>query len=374
MTAPIQRVIVNAQKSMTSLANKHTPFVTDEWYVMGFTADFDHSLKPMRLLGQGVVTYRKSDGHVVVLEDRCPHRSFPLSRGSLDGDVIVCGYHGFRFDGCGDLIEVPSQSTCPKGVGIRNYATHEVHGLVWVWMGEVSEADVSKIPTQDWITDPEWACTSGYFHHPGNYVSLHENLMDLTHLSFLHAATIGTPDYAKAPYETELKEHTFKLVRRVVPTTLAPVWGKTTGLEGNDQAARIATSEFLSPGLHRVSVTFYDSSLPESERQYFQIKTAHILTPETNGTCHYFIVHGRNFALDDKELEHFMHEGLFAAFQEDVDGLSALEEKLTEYGDNLYEISVASDTPGVAMRRYLKKRAVACVPALAVDVKSMDHA
>lgn len=362
MTIPEQRIIASTKKSMTSLANKDTPLIFDEWYVMGFSDEYKSELKSKKILGVKVVAYRMTNGEVVALDDRCPHRSFPLSRGSLDGDTLVCGYHGFRFNGNGDLIEVPSQDMCPKGIGVKNYRVYEEHGLIWIWMGELKQADISRIPTQEWIVDKDWACTRGYFHHPGNYVSMHENLMDLTHLSFLHADTIGTPDYARAPYVSELKEHTFKLVRKVVPTTLSPVWGETTGLAGNDKAARIATSEFLSPALHRVSVTFYDSSLPETMRQEFQIKTAHILTPESPNSCHYFVVHGRNFAQDDKEIEEFMHEQLFAAFEEDVIGLSALEEVLCEYGDSIYEISVASDAPGVAMRRYLKKRALALAP------------
>jgi vanillate O-demethylase monooxygenase subunit len=185
--------------------------------------------------------------------------------------------------------------------------------------------------------------------------------MDLTHLSFLHAETIGTPDYASTPYKLDLKEGHYKLIRDVVPTTLSPVWGQTTGLEGIDTAARIVTSEFLSPGLHRVSVTFYDSALPAKTRPEFHIRTAHIVTPETPSSMHYFLVHGRDFAQQDQAIGEYMHEQLFAAFMEDVEGLGALEQVLDDIqGDErAYEISVASDTPAVAMRMYLKQRALA---------------
>ena len=153
------------------------------------------------------------------------------------------------------------------------------------------------------------------------------------------------------------KDGHYTLIREVVPTTLSPVWGQTTGLAGKDSGARIATSEFLSPGLHQVSVSFYDSALDEAERETFKIHTAHILTPETNNTMHYFIVHGRDFALDDAQVEAFMHEQLFAAFEEDVVGLGALEQVLGDQDQYHYEISVRSDAPAVATRIYLKKRA-----------------
>ena len=143
-----------------------------------------------------------------------------------------------------------------------------------------------------------------------------------------------------------------------MPTTLPPVWAEPTGLTGCDTAARIVKSEFKSPAFHQVNVNFYDSKLPESERKVSRIRTAHLLTPETHNSCHYFIVHGRDFALEEDSVTAFMHEQLFKAFQEDVDGMAALEQvwDTTDPAD-MYEMSVASDGPSVAMRRYLKARA-----------------
>jgi hypothetical protein len=140
----------------------------------------------------------------------------------------------------------------------------------------------------------------------------------------------------------------------VVPTALSPVQGKTTSLEGIDTAVRIATSEFLSPGLRRLSVTFYDSALPAETRPEFHIRIAHIVTPETPNSMHYCLVHGRNFAQQDQAIGEFMHEQLFAAFTEDMEGLGALEKVLDdiEGDEQTYGISVASDAPAVAMRTY----------------------
>lgn len=356
MTLPSDNLILGSRKAASRMADRNTPFVFNEWYVAAFTDDVGHELLPRTLLGKRLLLYRTQAGKAVALEDRCAHRSFPLSKSTLDGDTIVCNYHGFRYDENGDLIEVPSQKACPRGVGIRTYPLVERGPLLWIWMGDSALADESRLPDQAWTRSPEWECTAGYFHHPGNYVSMHENLLDLTHLSFLHANTIGTPDYASAPFELDLKDGYYKLVRNVVPTTLSPVWAKSTGLEG-PTAARIATSEFLSPGLHRVSVTFYDTAQPEQTRPVYRIHTAHILTPETHGTMHYHIIHGRDFDLENQALGEFMHEGLFAAFQEDVEGLGALEAVLGDVDENHYEISVASDAPAVAMRVYLKRRA-----------------
>jgi vanillate O-demethylase monooxygenase subunit len=357
MTRPQQTVIFAAQNAAARLADRDTPFVMNEWYVAAFADEIQHQLLARTLLGKRLVFYRSTQGQVVALEDRCPHRSMPLSAGTLEQDTIVCGYHGFRFNTEGNCIEVPSQASCPHNVGIRAYRTHERGAVVWIWMGESEQADLSKLPAQDWMADPLWERSQGYLGLQANYVRLHENLLDLTHLSFLHAKSFGTPDYAKAAFETEIGDGQFALLRNVVPTTLPPVWGVPTGLTGQGQAARIVRSEFRSLGLHEVSVLFYDCHLPETQRPQFRIRTAHMPTPETATRTHYFIVHGRDFALDDPGTTRFMHDQLFVAFQEDVDGLALQELALASTpAEDLYEFSVAADAPAVAMRRYVLAR------------------
>lgn len=357
MTRPLPKVIAASQAASQRLADRHTPFIMDDWYVAAFGQEVKDQLLARTLLGQRVVLYRAANRQVVALEDRCPHRSMPLSAGTLERDTIVCGYHGFRFNTEGNCIEVPSQTTCPANIGIKSYRTHERGPVVWIWMGDPDKADLSKLPSQDWLEDPQWETSQGYLHLPASYVRLHENLLDLTHLSFLHAKSFGTPDYAKATFESEIGDGQFALLRNVVPTTLPPVWGVPTGLTGQGQAARIVRSAFRSVGVHEVSVSFYDCHVPESERKTFRIRTAHMPTPETATSTHYFIVHGRDFAQGDAATTQFMHDQLFVAFQEDVDGLALQEQALAATArEDLYEFSVAADGPAVAMRRYLLAR------------------
>lgn len=356
MTRPDARVIQAAQTASSRMADRHTPFVFNAWYVAAFGEELGKGLLARQLLGKRVVMYRASSGEPVALEDRCPHRSYPLSAGTRDGDTIVCGYHGLRFNTEGDCVEVPSQPNCPKNIGTRRYALAERGPLVWIWMGQADQADESQLPPQDWLLDASWKTSHGYLGLKASYVRLHENLLDLTHLSYLHANTFGTPDYAKAQYDTEIGDGVFSLQRNVVPTTLPALWAKPTGLEGVASAARIARSVFWSPAMHEVNVRFYDSALAEGQRPEFRIRTAHLPTPETATSTHYFVVHGRDFAQNDEAMTEFMHRNLFAAFQEDVDGLALQEERLAEAGDELYEISVAADAASVAMRRYLKQR------------------
>ncbi len=357
MTLPAPGLLRAAGAALGQMADRSTPFIKDEWYVIAFANELGRVLLKRTVLGQRLVLFRTKAGQPVALADRCAHRSFPLSAGTLDGDTIICGYHGLRYDSSGDCIEIPSQKTCPKGIGVRVFPLVERGPLVWGWLGD-APADIARIPATPWLADPDWPSSRGYFHLPGNYVSLHENLLDLTHLSYVHAKSFGTPDYVSAPYETSCEEGHYRITRRVAPTRLPPVWAKPAGLE-HDHGARIATSEFVSPGLHVVSATFYDYKLPAAGRPEFTIRTCHMPTPETHGSTHYFIVHSRGFAQQDASVTDFMHQELFAAFREDVAALSQLEEVLASPGDPFYEISIASDAPAVAMRRYLLKRALA---------------
>ncbi|HEV7715870.1 MAG TPA: aromatic ring-hydroxylating dioxygenase subunit alpha [Steroidobacteraceae bacterium] len=363
MALPAPSLVRAARVAMNQMADRNTPFVENEWYVVAFAAELQRSLLKRTVLGRHIVMFRTEAGMPVALDDRCPHRSYPLSAGILDGDTVICGYHGLRYDAAGDCIEVPSQKTCPKGIGVRSYPLVESGPFVWGWLGD-APADPARIPATPWLTSNDWVSSQGYFHLAGNYVSLHENLLDLTHLSYVHANSFGTPEYASSPFELSLEEGHYRITRRVIPTRLPPVWSKPTQLE-HDHAARIATSEFRSPGLHVVTVNFYDCELPEGNRPEFLIRTSHVPTPETHGSTHYFIVHSRDFAQTDTGVTDFMHEQLFLAFREDVEALTRLEATLEAPGEPFYEISIASDAPAVAMRRYLKRRALAERPEAA---------
>lgn len=354
------RVREAALRLQAELADERTPFVMDEWYVAAFADEVTRTPLARRILGIPVMMLRRTDGGLMALEDRCAHRSMPLSLGTVEGDTIVCGYHGARFGCDGACQAVPSQSVVPPGARVRAFAIEQRGPLVWIWMG-ATPPDRNP-PHPAWISDTEgWQASRERLYMRASYVRLHENLLDLTHLSFLHARTFGTPDYASAPYETQIDADAgrFALTRSVVPTRLPPIWAKPTGLEGRD-AARIASSTFVSPALHEVHVRFHGCDRPAEEQPSRAIRTAHIVTPETATSTHYFIHHGRNFALEEDEITGFMHTQLLAAFQEDIDGLEAIERNLAHYAPGTaHEISFRADGPSLAMRRWLKRRAEA---------------
>lgn len=357
MDSTPDRIREAARRLQAELADERTPFVTDAWYVAAFADEVTRTPLARCVLGLPLVLLRRTDGGVVALEDRCPHRSMPLSRGAVEGDTLVCAYHGARFGCDGICIQVPSQPVVPPGARVRAFPVQQRGPLVWVWMGP--SAPDAEPPHPAWVDDAGWVASQQRLHLQASYVRLHENLLDLTHLSFLHARTFGTPDYASAPYETTIDEARgrFSLTRSVMPTRLPPIWGRPTGLEGVD-AARIASSTFVSPALHEVHVRFHACDRPAAEQPPLAIRTAHIVTPETATRTHYFVRHARNFALEDEGITDFMHRQLLAAFQEDIDGLEAIERNLAAYAPgSAMEISFQADKPSLAMRRWLRRRA-----------------
>ena len=285
MPAMPDRIRQAALHLQQQLADERSPLVMNCWYVAALGDELGRQPLARRLLGLPVVMYRRQDGRAVGLEDRCAHRSFPLSRGQLIGDDLQCGYHGACYNPEGHCTKVPSQAQQPPppGAVVRNFPLREQGLLVWIWPGDPALAEGTPLPQQPWMTDHDgWVSSTERMHLQASHVRLHENLLDLTHLSFLHANTFGTPDYATAPFEVQLDEATgrFSIQRSVVPTRLPPLWAKPTGLEGVD-AARIAESTFVAPSLHVVAVKFYACSQPEAEQPSRAIRTAHIVTPET---------------------------------------------------------------------------------------------
>jgi vanillate O-demethylase monooxygenase subunit len=338
-----------------ALADEHTPFIRNAWYIACFSEDVPPD-RPFgrKLLGENVAFYRKSDGTVVAMKDRCPHRSFPLSASRVDGDEIVCGYHGIRYDSEGRCKLVPTQAAAPRALQVATFKVIETAPVVWIWMGDPTIAERTPLPPAPWMLDGSgWATSRSYLNVRASYVFLHENLLDLSHLTFLHAATFGTPDYAKAPYETELGSETIVVRRTVQPTRLPPIYANPLNMQGVD-AARIVTSTYWTPGLSVSAVVLRNLEEPEDRRVDHHIRTAQLVTPCDHMSVHYHFIVARDFAVEDKEASEFILKGIQAAFAEDVFALEHIARIRREDPDQEFvEKSISSDKAGVTLRRRL---------------------
>ena len=112
----------------------------DCWYALAPSEAVGRSLLAYRVAGLPVVVFRTTAGQAVALHDRCVHRPYPLSAGSLEGDRLTCGMCGFIYGPNGTCLSVPTQSRIPLGAAVRAYPVREEQGLVWVWPGEPGRA------------------------------------------------------------------------------------------------------------------------------------------------------------------------------------------------------------------------------------------
>jgi phenylpropionate dioxygenase-like ring-hydroxylating dioxygenase large terminal subunit len=353
----MNRATAPAPASSTGIATAATPFIHNAWYVAAEARELSRTPIARTLLGTSVVLFRKTDGTVVALQNRCAHRSFPLVHGTLEGDTLVCGYHGLRYDCSGRCIEIPMQKSVPAAIKVRAYLTREIGPFVWIWMGNAERGAGVEPPHQEWMDAPQWAQGWAYLKVRGSYVHLHENLLDLSHLSFLHAKTFGTPEYARAPVEMHTDGGELEVWRHV-ECVLPPIYSKPLGWSGM-KARRSSGSKFVSPGLHVNSGLFVNLEQPQANPSpQPMIRVAQLITPETSTSTHYWTLQARNFAVGDREMGEFMIKSLVSAFEEDAFALGKITEMHELEADHPFaEISIPTDRAGVMMRRLLKKLA-----------------
>ena len=156
------------------------PFPMNAWYAAAWDVDIKHALFPRTICGKHVVMYRQADGQVTALEDACWHRLVPLSKGRLEGDTVVCGYHGLKYNSSGRCTFMPSQETINPSACVRAYPVVERHRFIWLWMGDPALADPALVPDMHWNDDPAWAGDGKTIHVKCDYRLVVDNLMDLT--------------------------------------------------------------------------------------------------------------------------------------------------------------------------------------------------
>jgi phenylpropionate dioxygenase-like ring-hydroxylating dioxygenase large terminal subunit len=183
-------------------------FVRNCWYAAGWSKDFAADvLTPVTILNEPIVIYRKSDAAIVALQDRCCHRFAPLSAGRLEGDDVRCMYHGLKFAPSGKCVEIPGQSMIPPQACVRSFPIVDRYSCAWIWMGEPALADTSLIPDFVGIDDPRWVMKPGRMDYDANYMLINDNLLDLSHIPFLHSRSLGaalTPEGVSRPTVTRL--------------------------------------------------------------------------------------------------------------------------------------------------------------------------
>ena len=197
-------------------------FVRNRWYVAAWDSEVDRTPIARTICGEPIVLYRKLDRGVVALRDACPHRLLPLSMGIKEGDSIRCRYHGLVIGPDGRAEEMPVKSEpVNKRVCTPAYPVVERHRFIWVWIGDAALADPSAVPNFWPCSTPGWAFDGGYYRIECDYRLVIDNLMDLTHETYVHAGSIGQQEINETPIETETRGEEV-IVRRWMPGITPP--------------------------------------------------------------------------------------------------------------------------------------------------------
>ena len=331
-------------------------FLRNGWYAAIWSKDLQDKPVGRTFLNEKVVLFRNASGKVAALEDCCCHRAAPLSKGEVAGEYLACGYHGLQFDINGQCVAVPGQPTVPPGAKVKHYPVVEKWNAVWIWMGEPEKADATKVPDLRWLADPSWAITPGYIHLKSNYQFLVDNLLDLTHVSYVHKNTLaGDPREATTPTKTERLPDGVRVGRWMIDFVPPPLFAKAGNFNGKVDRWQFATWKPPSTVYLDVGCAKTGTGAPEGDRsQGISIWSSHLVTPETETSTHYMFCYARNFKVGDPEMSKLMYEGSRATFLEDAEMLEAVQ--ANRPGGSLDGlIDVNSDAAQLQARRMLSQ-------------------
>ena len=176
-------------------------YVRNAWYVGAWSHELTpETLFPMKILGERIVVWRSASGTVRALEDRCVHRLAPLSLGRCEGERLRCMYHGLLFEADGKVAEIPGQEIIPANARVRGYPVVERHSWTWIWMGDPALADEALIPPAVGLDDPDYVLGHGHLDYAAEARLINDNLLDFSHLTFVHAESFGAgPQFAATP-------------------------------------------------------------------------------------------------------------------------------------------------------------------------------
>jgi vanillate O-demethylase monooxygenase subunit len=296
-------------------------YVRNCWYVAAWDHEVGRDMLRRILLEEPVVLYRTLEGKAVALEDRCCHRQAPLSMGKLIGDIVKCPYHGLEFEPGGACVRVPSQERVPPSARVKSYPVVERNHWIWIWPGDPAKADPALIEDFHWLDDPHWGYGGNYLHVEANYLLLVENLLDTTHLPFLHPNTLGTDAFARSEFEVTRQADRIQVARWLMDKPPAPFHKQMGGFPDGMNVDRWQITHFGPPSFVKLDV----GSAPAGAgaRQGDRSKGANMwnlnaITPETGKSAHYFFAQAYNFKLDQRWISDLLRKQVKDIFLEDM--------------------------------------------------------
>ena len=327
-------------------------FLKNAWYVAAWDKDLTQSLLPLTILGEQIVLYRKIDGTLVALEDACPHRKLPLSMGRLLGDEVECGYHGLTFDCAGTCVRAPGAERIPSAARVRSYPLAQRYGLVWIWMGKPHEADAANIVQVEEWGDTTWGMNRGdAMTVDCNYLYITDNLLDPSHVAWVHRSSFGNAACEAEPLRTEVGDAGVTVSRWMRDVDVAPFYAQFVKFSG--RCDRKQQYEVRFPANAVIKAVFTpagtggdDASVHE---KVFLMNSYNFMTPIDESHTRYHWFQMRNFDPDDEKVSRQFDEDVRHAFEEDRAILTAVHKSMSNR--RTPNIDLAIDSGPLRFRR-----------------------
>lgn len=331
-------------------------FLRNAWYVAGWEDAIDRTLKPIQVLGEKVVIFRRENGEPAALADSCPHRRLPLSMGRLHGDHVECGYHGMTFDCAGSCVRIPGQERIPPAANVRAYPVAEKWGLVWIWMGEAEKADPASIFQVEHYGEPGWGINRGApMMMDCHYLYMTDNLLDPSHVAWVHQSSLGNAACEDEALNVHADERGVAVSRWMMNTEPPAFYKQLVEFDG--PCDRKQHYEVRYPSNAIVKAIFTPAGTggddgPLHERT-FLMDSYNFMTPVDENRTLYYWFQLRNIKPDDESVSELMAKGLRAAFEEDLTVLSAVHRGIAE--ETTSHIDIAIDAGPLRFRTRLQR-------------------
>ena len=221
-------------------------------------------------------------------------------------------------------------------------------------MGDPARADAAQVPAYRYLTDPSFKTIGNVMLQQANYQLVVDNLMDLTHVNFLHAPYQKTDELLVAPHEVTQTGRTLDS-RRAIPSTRAPQSFTPFLADPDAPVAYWLDMRWQAPGACQLEVGVTPVGQPRSAG--ILRRGTHIVTPETDTTTHYFYASSRNYLLDDPKADQETTNWQQVGFHEqDKPMLEAVQQRMgTTDLDALRPVLLSSDLAAIRVRRILKE-------------------
>ncbi|MBL0423403.1 aromatic ring-hydroxylating dioxygenase subunit alpha [Ramlibacter sp. AW1] len=334
-------------------------FPKNAWYVACTPDEIDSKPLGRMICGEPMVIYRAEGDKVAALEDFCPHRGAQLSLGTVCEGKLVCGYHGLVMGADGRTAAMPGQRV-GGFPAIKSYPVIERYGFIWVWPGDPAQAHPSKLHHLEWAESPDWAYGGGLYHVKADYRLMIDNLMDLTHETYVHTTSIGQKEIDETPVSTRT-EGDHVITSRYMDNVMAPPFWRSNlrgnGLPDDQPVDRWQVCHFYPPShvLIEVGVALAGHGGYNADPK-FKVSSIVVdfLTPETETSMWYFWGMARNYNVKDKNFTAQIKQGQGAVFAEDTAVLEAQQQNLSRYPDRRL-LMLNIDAGGVQSRRIIER-------------------